>query len=136
MAAVDPSDPGERRRLVIAGAAFFGVLVVLIALVAIFGGGSGDEHETTGTTVACAPDDAACRAAQQSGERPGIIPQPGDGHAPDDPGEPGGWEQVALFFALVTALAVIVGLVVRSTRRAAGRRTPDPDAPAARPVSR
>jgi hypothetical protein len=126
----------ERRRLVIGGAAFFGVLVVLIGLVAVFGAGSGDEQQTTTSTVACAPDDAACRAAQQEGERPGIIPQPGEGHAPDDPGEPGGWEQVALFFALVAALGVIVALVVRSTRRSAGRRTPDPDAPAPRPVSR
>jgi hypothetical protein len=126
----------ERRRLVVAGLSFFGVLVVLIGLGAVFGAGSGDQHETTTTTEACAADDAACRAAQQSGERPGIIPRPGEGHAPDDPGEPGGWEQVALFFALVVALGVIVALVVRSTRRAAGRRTPDPDEPAPRPVSR
>jgi len=130
------SDTGERRRLVMAGLAFFGVLVVLIGLVAVFGGGSGDERQTPVTTVACAPDDAACRAAQQSGERPGIIPQPNEGHAPTDAGEPGGWEQVALFFALVAGLAVIVALVVRSTRRAAGRRTPDPDAPGSAPLSR
>jgi hypothetical protein len=112
------------------------VLVVMIGLVAVFGAGSGDQRETTVTTEACASDDAACRAAQRSGERPGIIPQPGEGHAPDDPGEPGGWEQVALFFALVTALGVLIALVVRSTRRAAGRRTPDPDGPDPRPVSR
>jgi hypothetical protein len=115
----------------VAGGAFFGILVVLIALVAVFGGGEGDERQSTVTTVACAPDDAACLAAQRSGERPGIIPKPGEGHAPTDPGEPGGWEQIALFFALVTALGVIVLLIVRSTRRAAGRRTPDPDAPPA-----
>ena len=118
----------DRRWLVRAGLGFFGVLVVLIGLVAVFGGSSGDARETTATTVACADDDAACRAAQQAGERPGIIPRPGEGHAADDPGEPGGWEQVALFFVLVGALGVIVALVVRSMRRAAGRRTPDPDA--------
>lgn len=128
------ADAGERRRLVLAGGAFFGVLIILIGLVAVFGGSSGDERDTAVTTVACAPDDAACRAAQQSGERPGIIPQPGAGRAAEDPGEPGGREQVALFFVLVVALGVIVALVVRSTRRAAGRRTPDPDAPG--PVSR
>jgi len=136
--AADPpvSDAAERRRLVTAGLAFFGVLVVLIGLVAVFGGGSGDERETPVTTEACATDDAACRAAQQSGERPGIIPQPNEGHSPTDAGEPGGWEQVALFFALVAGLAVIVALVVRSTRRAAGRRTPDPDAPHSDPPDR
>lgn len=127
---------GERRRLIIGGGAFFGVLVVLIALVAIFGGSSADERNTTVTTEACAPDDATCRAAQQSGERPGIIPEPGAGRAPDEPGEPGGREQVALFFALIAALGVIIALVVRSTRRAAGRRTPDPDRPETSAVSR
>ncbi|QYG91127.1 hypothetical protein HC251_00880 [Iamia sp. SCSIO 61187] len=125
-----PAADGERRRFVVAGALFLGILVVLIALVAVLAGGSGDERRTTDTTVACAEDDTACRIAQQGAERPSIIPEPGEGRAPDDPGEPGGWAQVALFGLIVAALAVIVALVVRSTRRAAGRRTPDPDASA------
>ena len=118
----------ERRRLVVAGAACFGVLIVLIEIAAIVGGSSGDERRTSVSTIACEPDDAVCLAEQRSGERPGIIPQPGEGHTPADAGEPGGWEQIALFGVLVVALVVIVALVVRSTRRAAGRRTPDPDA--------
>jgi hypothetical protein len=130
MASPEPSTPvsAERRRLVVAGAAFFGVLLVLIAVAAIVGGSSGDARRTSVSTIACEPGDTVCEAAQRSGERPGIIPQPGDGHAPTDAGEPGGWEQIALFGVLVVGLAVIVALVVRSTRRAAGRRTPDPDA--------
>lgn len=127
-------DP-EKRGLLIAGGAFFGILLALIALVALVAGDEGDEKETTVSTVACAPDDAACRAAQQAGERPGIIPTPGEGRAPEDAGEPGGAAQIALFFGLVAALGVIIALVVRSTRRSAGRRTPDPDAEA-QPVSR
>ena len=123
-----PAD-GERRRFVVAGALFIGALIVLITLVAVLGGGSGDERQTTVTTVACAPDDTACRIAQQSAGRPSIIPEPGEGRAPDDPGEPGGWAQVALFGVIVAALGAIVALIVRSTRRAADRRTPDPDAP-------
>lgn len=111
-----------------AGAVFFGALVALIAVAAILGGSSGDERQSTASTIACADDDAVCRAAQRSGERPGIIPQPGEGRTPTDAGEPGGWEQIALFGALVAALAVIMALVYRSTRRASGRRTPDPDA--------
>jgi hypothetical protein len=122
------SPSAERRRLVVAGATFFGILIVLIAVAAILGGGSGDERQTSVSTIACEPDDAVCLAEQRSGERPGIIPQPGEGHTPTEAGEPGGWEQVALFVVLVAALVVIVALVVRSTRRAAGRRTPDPDA--------
>lgn len=128
MAAPVETPSAERRRLVVAGAAFFGVLLVLIAIAAIVGGSSGDERRSSVSTIACEPDDAVCLAEQRSGERPGIIPQPGEGHTPTDAGEPGGWEQIALFGVLVVALAVIVALIVRSTRRAAGRRTPDPDA--------
>jgi hypothetical protein len=120
----------ERRRFVVAGTLFLGFLAVLVAVVAVLAGGSGDERRTTVTTVACAEDDTACRIAQQGADRPSIIPEPGEGQAPDDPGEPGGWAQVALFGVIVAALAVIVALVVRATRRAGGRRTPDPDAPA------
>lgn len=118
---------GERRRFVVAGALFLGILVVLIALVAVLAGGAGDERRTTVTTVACADDDTPCRIAQQGAGRPSIIPRPGEGQAPEDPGDPGGWAQVALFGLIVTALGIIVALVVRATRRAAGRRTPDPD---------
>ncbi|HXH56636.1 hypothetical protein [Iamia sp.] len=115
----------ERRSLLVAGAAFFGVLVVLIVVAALFAGGAGDEQtSSTRTTEACTPDDAACRTAQQSPERPGIIPRPGEGQAPSDPGDPGGWAQVTLFGLIVVAIAVIIGLVVRSARRARSRGAP------------
>jgi hypothetical protein len=122
-------DP-ERRQLLWAGAAFFGVLVLLIAVAAVFAGGSGDEH-TTESTVACAPDDPVCRAAQAEGARPGIIPRPGSGHAPEDAGEPGGWGQIAVFAGIVVALTVIGALVARSIRRA--RRTAHPSTPTPSP---
>lgn len=118
----------ERRQIVAAGVAFFGILVLLIVVAAVFAGGAGDERTTTGTTVACAPDDAVCRAAQAQGERPGIIPQPGSGHAPDDAGEPGGWGQIAVFGGIVAALALIGTLVAVSMRRARAGRTGPPRA--------
>lgn len=120
----------ERRTFVVAGAVFLGVLVVLIALVAVVAGGEASDGTSPTTTIACEPGDAACLAAQRSAERPGIIPRPGEGRAPDDPGEPGGWEQVALFGVIVAGLGVIATLVVRSVRRNAAHRTRSPDAPA------
>ncbi len=116
VAAPPPSDPQERRRLVLAAALFFGGLVVVIAAVALLSGDAGDARPSA-TTQACATDDAECLAAQQSVERPGIIPRPGEGQAPDEPGDRGGWEQIALFGVLVGALALIVVLVVRAARR-------------------
>lgn len=115
----------ERRGLLVAGAAFFGVLVVLIVVAALFAGSAGDERTTSSsTTEACAPGDAACEIARQSAERPGIIPQPGGGEAPSDPGDPGGWAQVTLFGLIVVAVTVIIGLVVRSARRTRSRGVP------------
>ncbi|WCO67211.1 hypothetical protein PO878_00555 [Iamia majanohamensis] len=115
-----PTSARERRTIVVAGAAFFGVLGVLIVLAAVVAGDSGDPQPTA-TTQACAPDDAQCLAAQQSAGRPGIIPRPGEGQAPEEPGDPGGWEQTALFGVLVGGLALIVVLVVRGARRARAR---------------
>ncbi len=108
----------ERRQLIWSGVAFFGMLVALIVVAAVFAGDAGDERTTTESTVACAPDDAVCRAAQAQTERPGIIPQPGSGHAPRDAGEPGGWGQIAVLGGILAALAVIGLLVARAIRRA------------------
>ena len=41
---------------------------------------------------------------------PQIIPNPADGRAPTNPGDPGGWEQVSLFFVMVTGMLTVGGL--------------------------
>jgi hypothetical protein len=51
---------------------------------------------------------------------PRIIPLPDSGHAPRDAGDPGGWEQYALFGAIVVGVSVIGLLIWRDARR--GRR--------------
>lgn len=111
----------------LAGAGLFGALLVLVVVALVLSGGAGDPDPATTSTVACTPGDEVCLAAQQSGERPGIIPHPGDGRAPADPGEPGGWEQLALLGVIVVAVGAIVAGVVRSTRRA--RRRADDGTP-------
>ena len=115
-------DASERRSFVVAGVAFVGVLVALIAAVVLLAGDAGDERtDSTTPSEACPADDAACEAAREASERPGIIPEPGSGRAPDDAGDPGGALQIAVFALIVVGLATIVALVVRSGRRA--RRT-------------
>ena len=47
-----------------------------------------------------------------------IIPEPNQGAEPQDPGDPGGWLQVSLFFLVCGAILVIVGVVWLSSRRA------------------
>lgn len=104
-----------------AGLAFGAMLLVVVVATTVLSGGAGDERPAaTGTTVACAPDDIRCERAQGVAGPPGIIPRPGSGRAPEDPGDRGGWEQVALLGVVVGALALIATLVVRSARR--GRR--------------
>jgi hypothetical protein len=125
-------DAFERRSFVLAGVAFLGVLVALIAAVVLFAGDAGDERtDRTTPSEACPPDDAACEAAREASERPGIIPEPGSGRAPEDAGDPGGALQVGLFVLIVLGLATIVALVVRSGRRARARASsgPAPDDP-------
>jgi hypothetical protein len=127
-------DRVERRGLVIAGVVFFGALLALILVATVLNARAGDERtSSTGTTVACASDDAVCQAAQRSEDRPGIIPQPGSGRAPDEPSDRGGWEQVALFGAILLALALIAGLVVRSARRARAAASGSSPPPASTP---
>lgn len=104
----------------LAGAVFVGAMVVLIGVAVLFSGGAGDPR-TTASTTPCASDDVECQASQRSAERPGIIPKPGEGQAPDEPGDRGGWEQIAVFVALVAGISLIIGLVVRSSRRARPR---------------
>lgn len=112
------ADSSERRSILLAGVGLFGALLVLVVVALVFSGDAGDPDPATTSTVACTPGDEVCLAAQRSGERPGIIPQPGGGRAPSDPGEPGGWEQLALLGVILVAVAAIVTVVVRSTRRA------------------
>lgn len=101
----------------LAGAGIFGALVVLVIVAVVFSGDAGDPSPVTVSTVACDPDDEVCLAAQRAGERPSIIPRPGEGRAPSDPGEPGGWAQLALLGLILGAVAIIATVVIRSTRR-------------------
>lgn len=51
-----------------------------------------------------------------------IIKPPNYGHKPTSPGDRGGWEQTALFWLVLAALAVIVLLAWRQSKRARASR--------------
>lgn len=116
----------ERRGIVLAAAGVFGALAVLVVVAVVFSGDAGDQR-TVASTEACAPDDRACIDARGQQPGAGIIPQPGEGRAPQEAGDRGGTAQVALLALLLVAMAAIVGLVVRSSRRARAGRAAPPD---------
>lgn len=131
MATTAPESPtSERRGILAAAGSFFGILVVLVIVAIVASGDAGDERTTaTVATTPCAEDDAACQAARQSGERPGIIPKPGEGTAPQNPGDRGGWEQLTLLGIIVVVIGGIATYVIRSGRRTRARALADGPVP-------
>jgi hypothetical protein len=52
---------------------------------------------------------------------PSALPRPNSGRKPETPGDPGGWQQAALFGTILLALAFIGWRVWANTRRQARR---------------
>ena len=111
-----PSAPSKdtndgRRAFILAGLAL--TLVVVIGVVAVtLTSDPGPRRDTQG------------QLTEDGGAKPHIIPRPGEGKAPENPGDRGGWEQLALF-ALMLAAMVGIGFVIfhgsRKTRAARAR---------------
>ena len=81
---------------------------VLVALMVLF--------------VAVYPDDGTGNGPPRSEPRaPRIIERPEEGRAPEHPGDPGGWQQLALLGLVVAGLGTVTLLVWRSSRRARNR---------------
>ncbi|MBV9950607.1 MAG: hypothetical protein JO291_01550 [Acidimicrobiia bacterium] len=94
---------------------------VIVILIAVF--------------VALYPDDGSgnkLTKAETATTQPRIIRRPEDGVAPEGPGDPGGWEQLALLGVIVAGVGVVGGLVWRASRkaRAAAGAPPTPGAAA------
>jgi hypothetical protein len=47
-----------------------------------------------------------------------IVPEPGTGEEPEDPGDRGGGLQLMVLVLLVVAIGVVIAMVVRQSRRA------------------
>ncbi len=105
------SVPGEfsKRYLILSAAALALVLIIGVVVVAVTSD-TGPRHDTQG------------QLTEQGGDKPHIIPRPGDGHAPETPGERGGWEQLTLFGLMLAAMLGIGVVVFRGGKKSqAGR---------------
>ncbi len=76
-------------------------------------------------TTSVAPETTS--TLPSGGELGNIVPKPNSGREPETPGDPGGWQQVALFFLVCFAIAAMGSFVwwrsrvARARRSAAGR---------------
>lgn len=52
-----------------------------------------------------------------------IVPQPNSGQAPENPSDPGGWQQYMVFGLIIGGMALIVLLAWRQSRHARRART-------------
>ena len=69
--------------------------------------------------VAVYPDDGTGTSTPRSEPwAPRIIERPEEGRGPEQPGDPGGWQQLALLGVVVAGLGTVTVLVWRSSRRA------------------
>lgn len=106
-----PASRDDNRRSYVIAALALG-LVILVGVIAV-----------AATTDAGPRQDTQNQQAEDGGAKPHIIPRPGDGVAPQNPGDRGGWEQLGLFGVMLASMAGIGVVIFRGGRRArTGRR--------------
>jgi hypothetical protein len=66
--------------------------------------------------------DSQGQLQEQGGAKPHIIPLPNSGHAPERPGDRGGWEQYMTLALIVAGVGLVALLVWRGTRRPSSGR--------------
>ena len=67
---------------------------------------------------------------EDGGDKPHIIDRPNSGHAPTNPGDRGGWEQLSLLGLIVAAIVGLAVVVFRGGSRARAGRAAWKDAAA------
>ncbi len=99
----------DRRTIVASALVLLVVLIGGIALVSV--------------SVDSGPrQDTRDQLTEDGGTKPHIIPRPGDGQAPEDAGDLGGWGQLSLFGLILGSMAGIGVVIFRGGRKArAGR---------------
>ncbi|MEJ7585803.1 MAG: hypothetical protein WKF43_17350 [Acidimicrobiales bacterium] len=102
------SSPTERHSYWLAALVLLGVMVALVT-----------------ATIVLAPSPSSDSKTQERGAGDtgrDIIPRPNQGQAPQDPGDRGGWEQLAILAAIVVGIGLLATLAWRSGHRARDRR--------------
>lgn len=98
-------------------------LMIAVAMIGLQPAGAQERPDSPTTSVT--PETTS--TLPTGGELGNIVPKPNSGREPETPGDPGGSQQVALFFALcfvIVAMACFMwwrSRVARATRSAAGR---------------
>ncbi len=97
----------DRRAFVVAAVVLFGVLALALAA----------------TALLADPGEPTPESAPSPQDPPSIIVKPNTGQAPEDSGDRGGWEQLALLGIMVVAVGGIGFVAVRgsSAKARAGR---------------
>jgi hypothetical protein len=93
------------RRMMIAAAALLGIVIIGGILVVSFSVDSGPRKDTQG------------QLQEDGGAKPHIIERPNSGHAPTNPGDRGGWEQLGLLSLIIVAVSGIGVVAFRGARR-------------------
>jgi hypothetical protein len=83
---------------------------------------TGTSSNRTAPVTVSVPTATSLPSGNRVTPSPDIIPRPGTGQEPRDPGDRGGWWQETLFFLMCGAVLVIVGLIWRDSRRARRRQ--------------
>lgn len=104
------------------------VAVVLASTIGVTGrAGAVDSAAPTpvevagGTVPSTGPTTAPTTLPELPGDAGRIIPRPNSGQAPDDPGDPGGWQQTMLLLLVMGAIALMVFLAWRESKRKRAR---------------
>ena len=99
----------SRKTLILSALALGLILVLGVAVVALTAD-SGPRQDTQGQTP------------EAGGPKPHIIPKPGEGQAPQDSGDRGGWEQLGLFGVMLGAMVGFGVVIFRGGRKARANR--------------
>lgn len=95
------------------------VLILLLGIVIVVLAG---DDTPTGSPKTSVPITTPDGSVVPDGERPSSIPQPNEGRAPTDPGDPGGAEQLALFSLLILSVAGIGFVIFRGGKKSQANR--------------
>lgn len=101
--------------------------VVVTGVIAIGSQSAVAQEQPDSPTTSVVPETTS--TLPTGGELGNIVPKPNSGREPETPGDPGGSQQVALFFVLCFVIAAMVGFMwwrsrVARDRRAAEGRDP------------
>jgi len=108
----------SRKTFVLAGV----VMLVLLFLGALAAGFYVDANDTPmggaeTATIDDAPAPKGAPAPPAGATKPSSLPRPADGRAPEEDGDPGGWQQIALFGLLAASMLGIGAAIFVGSRR-------------------